>query len=334
MKIEDFLPFGGGILSGVAGLFGQNKQNKANLELVREQNNAQMALAKYQADRNLDLWNLNNEYNTPKAQMQRYKDAGLNPNLIYGNGSASAGNSSSPADGYNAPTLNRANVSYGNTLSAAQTMMNGLTQAMSVKKTAAETAAIYQNMANLKEDNNLKKLTQIQMMINNAKSGTELKFWEERMRAEIANLDSRNVLNFAQAELADSNRFTNNALRPYVVAEAKQRAASALEETIQKRFQNSLNGMQRQLLVARLANLIADTELKNANTSVAQISSAVDRILLDSGLNLRNDEVDRVIYNMFNGRQNYSNERRYYFNLRDILGTASQFGGILSKFFK
>ena len=32
------------------------------------------------------------DYNTPENQMSRYKDAGLNPNLIYGNGSSSAGN--------------------------------------------------------------------------------------------------------------------------------------------------------------------------------------------------------------------------------------------------
>lgn len=32
---------------------------------------------------NLELWKLQNEYNSPAAQMQRYQDAGLNPNLIY-----------------------------------------------------------------------------------------------------------------------------------------------------------------------------------------------------------------------------------------------------------
>ena len=32
---------------------------------------------------NLDLWKLMNEYNSPSAQMMRYQDAGLNPNLIY-----------------------------------------------------------------------------------------------------------------------------------------------------------------------------------------------------------------------------------------------------------
>lgn len=32
---------------------------------------------------NLELWNLNNQYNSPAAQMQRFQDAGLNPFLIY-----------------------------------------------------------------------------------------------------------------------------------------------------------------------------------------------------------------------------------------------------------
>lgn len=38
-----------------------------------------------------------NEYNTPSSQIARYQAAGLNPNLIYGTGQASAGNQSSPA---------------------------------------------------------------------------------------------------------------------------------------------------------------------------------------------------------------------------------------------
>lgn len=33
---------------------------------------------------NFELWKANNEYNSPSAQMARYQDAGLNPNLIYG----------------------------------------------------------------------------------------------------------------------------------------------------------------------------------------------------------------------------------------------------------
>ena len=34
------------------------------------------------------FWQANNDYNSPKSQMQRLEEAGLNPNLVYGNGGA------------------------------------------------------------------------------------------------------------------------------------------------------------------------------------------------------------------------------------------------------
>lgn len=40
---------------------------------------------------NIRFWQMQNEYNLPKNQMKRLQDAGLNPNLIYGSGSANTG---------------------------------------------------------------------------------------------------------------------------------------------------------------------------------------------------------------------------------------------------
>lgn len=45
---------------------------------------AQERLMKLQNQYNVDNWKMQNEYNTPAAQMLRYAEAGLNPNLIYG----------------------------------------------------------------------------------------------------------------------------------------------------------------------------------------------------------------------------------------------------------
>lgn len=60
---------------------------------------AQMALEKQmqetQNQYNLDMWNLQNEYNSPQSQMQRYIEAGLNPNLIYSQGT-NGNNASAP----------------------------------------------------------------------------------------------------------------------------------------------------------------------------------------------------------------------------------------------
>lgn len=71
---------------------------------IRRTNNANMRLAEYQYSKDLEMWNRQNMYNRPEAQMQRLKDAGLNPNLVYGSGSVS-GNTSSQLPKYNAPTL-------------------------------------------------------------------------------------------------------------------------------------------------------------------------------------------------------------------------------------
>lgn len=53
------------------------------------------ALNRQSNDDQLNLWNLMNEYNSPANQMKRFKDAGLNPNLVYTQGNP--GNASSSA---------------------------------------------------------------------------------------------------------------------------------------------------------------------------------------------------------------------------------------------
>lgn len=59
--------------------FSTGKQNKKSRKFAREMYGRQRADA-------LADWNLQNEYNSPAAQMERLKAAGLNPNLVYGNG--------------------------------------------------------------------------------------------------------------------------------------------------------------------------------------------------------------------------------------------------------
>lgn len=70
-------------VSAIAGLIGQRQQRKANQRLADSQNVA-----------NIEFQRQQNEYNTPANQMSRYQAAGLNPNLVYGQGNP--GNQSSP----------------------------------------------------------------------------------------------------------------------------------------------------------------------------------------------------------------------------------------------
>lgn len=83
MAFLDFLPLIGDAVQGITGMVAQNSANKAN-----------MKLAQYAFDRNVEMWNMQNAYNAPEAQMERLKAAGLNPNLVYGSGAVA--NNSGP----------------------------------------------------------------------------------------------------------------------------------------------------------------------------------------------------------------------------------------------
>lgn len=81
---------GGSILSATQGNKNINKQIAAQKEENQKNRDWNLNLAKQQNQWNIDQWNRENEYNTPSAQMARYKAAGLNPDLIYGQPNLSA----------------------------------------------------------------------------------------------------------------------------------------------------------------------------------------------------------------------------------------------------
>ena len=49
-------------------------------------NRSNKKLAQYSFNKNVEMWKMQNKYNSPKSQMARYNEAGLNPNLMYGKG--------------------------------------------------------------------------------------------------------------------------------------------------------------------------------------------------------------------------------------------------------
>lgn len=97
----------GSFLGGLLGFGSQKSANTTNLQVARETNAANRALAEYGYEMDLAQWHRQNEYNLPANQMLRYQQAGLNPHLIYSQGSS--GNATqSPS--YHVPTMQRAEV--------------------------------------------------------------------------------------------------------------------------------------------------------------------------------------------------------------------------------
>lgn len=77
---------GAGVLSSLISSGSNARANETNLQIAREYNAAQRELAEFQANYNERMWHMQNEYNTPSAQMERFRAAGLNPNLVYSQG--------------------------------------------------------------------------------------------------------------------------------------------------------------------------------------------------------------------------------------------------------
>lgn len=69
----------GSVIGGALGFLGQQSANKTNLKIARETNAANRANQEYQNEWNLEMWNKQNEYNSPAAMRQRLEAAGLNP---------------------------------------------------------------------------------------------------------------------------------------------------------------------------------------------------------------------------------------------------------------
>lgn len=78
-------------------LFGNLFTNSQNRQSIEQTNRLNMQMQQYQNAWNERMWHMNNEYNTPANQIKRLKEAGLNPDLMYGN--PSQGTSSAPAQG-------------------------------------------------------------------------------------------------------------------------------------------------------------------------------------------------------------------------------------------
>lgn len=139
------------LITGGASLLGQGLnaglQNRAN------QINRQFALDMYNRQRQDALSDFDrvNAYNTPAAQMQRFREAGLNPNLIYGQANMSA-----PIRSNNAPDFKHVAPQYD----LGETARTGL---MAFNDTRVKGA----QFDNLTEQNNLLKLEGVAKAIEN-----------------------------------------------------------------------------------------------------------------------------------------------------------------------
>lgn len=142
----------GGMVQGARNRRAQRKENRAQRDWARE-------MYDLQNQRDIEFWNMQNAYNDPAAQMQRLKDAGLNPNLVYGNGATT---SAGPIATHSAPQPNTAPERHENELAPlADSIFNYLEvqqRKANISRTEAETQAISNRDAQQMFENHTREL--------------------------------------------------------------------------------------------------------------------------------------------------------------------------------
>lgn len=92
-----------------AGLqIGAGRKNRREARHLQEQQNlANMRMAEYAYSKDLEQWYRANEYNLPKNQMARLKEAGINPATVFGHGTIAGNTQTGSTPRYNAPRIDK-----------------------------------------------------------------------------------------------------------------------------------------------------------------------------------------------------------------------------------
>ena len=227
------------------------------------------------------MWNMQNAYNSPTAQMSRLRQAGLNPNLVYGNGVT--GNSSGSAPQYEPAKIQRA------TMEPYRGWNLGISDAVSTFMAMRQNKAQVENMEAqnklIKEQARTEGIRQGNIAMSTARSGFDLNLARELRNVSIDRAIAEKNLSEASASGAWTG--ANQKVLQY-----------ELDRTL---FDNKvkLSNAQYSSAVEGLRKLIQDNDInafRNAMERITGKSSLVEDLIRRFIMSMAPRELD----NMFN----------------------------------
>lgn len=285
---------GGGIVSGLFGLgssiIGAHSQNKmidkqlkAQSEENQKNRDYNLMLAQQQNAWNQEQWERENEYNSPVNQMKRFEEAGLNPDLMYGQGNSgnaaqlsgglTAGAPSSPMD-YSALGQKK---TLGHVIQ--ESLQNEMMRAQ-IEKVKSETKKTDYESDILKSDASFRDawnkgqldLQNLQINIGNS----EIKLNDQqytKLRYEMAKLEAE----------------TNNVIVQYDEIRARIRDLDA--SVVSRRLNDIINSKKAEAEIKKLA-ASAHVDYATAKRTITLLSEEL------IGLQLSNEEAGERISNL------------------------------------
>lgn len=294
-----------GVFGSIAGLF-NNKQAKDRQKLALDYESAQNKLQRewsekmYEKQRDDAREDVRKEraYNTPQAQMQRLQAAGLNADLMYGNGASGLVNTALPS--YSGVSTSGGTSTAGvSAIAGTPTAVESMMPAIDAMRTLAETDNIKEDtqkkrgeITSLDMDNFIKAATQgkqielVDMQVTLAKKASDLSDAQRsNLIQTLTNLQTQNEFvnqqiqqSISQTRNLDSQTLNNRIFAylsgPRFDMEVKQFQQQLRESDARIVVNNAQAKEILTLVLAKKLNLDTDTLLKKANVRKTNFDAA------------------------------------------------------------
>lgn len=203
-------------------------------------------------------WMRQNEYNHPMAQMQRLKDAGLNPNLVYGKG----------ADAMSSQSIRGTDVKSWNpqapSFDTGSIVRNALFAGVDLKAKDANVRNTEQVIANNKAKEEETKARTLNILGNTEKTSLQNKRYNELVDSQLSAMNARTRQTQAQTD----QTLTRTEQLKMIFTPTLQKA---VQDVLQSRLNQAKTIQETNLIKKQIENVEKDVDLKQLDTDLKKL---------------------------------------------------------------
>ena len=283
------MPFPVDILGGLGDIAGSliNAHSTARQNQLSRQWSEQQ-YSKQRADA-IEFWNMQNSYNSPQEQMKRFQAAGLNPNLIYGQGNA--GNAGSITTPDVQPAQFRT-PEWGNAVSAVGLHAMNAIYDLDIKQAQVDNLKAQNDVIRNTALEKLQGMTESQTRV--ARNSFELQFAKD-LRSTSADMKREQLRQLRIQNDLQIPRYALDAARTSAsVSEAQARVKTMAEQRLNMEYQRAHTDADRQ-------RIIADTRRIKSNIAIMQKDNTLKQLDIDlrrQGINPQDPMWARIVGRM------------------------------------
>lgn len=306
-----------GVVDTVANVLMTERQNRLN----REENERN-----YQ--RNVDFWQMQNDYNHPAAQMERLREAGLNPNLIYGTPDIAGNNA-------NAPESSKTHYERPNDIDM-------LGMAMNAQQFAKESDLYDLKIEEQELENEAKRLDNIRRGNENSVFWTKFKQNYRKVESEIGLVDVKKLTELSLQELNDAKtqfqKFVQSAEEqklPIILENLKKDGKIKDQEYERLKRECDLLEAKKKEVLANAQALYQLAEKYKAEKANIELSTQLMKEMHDAEVALKKSmtELNNANANLADSNAKLAGEKASMYKYEVIADDVNNFLGNVSSFF-